>query len=160
MRCAAMILVAALAAAPALAEEHAAARAAFVRGTEAWDGGRYAKALHAFMDAYELSRAPELLFDIGQCRFALHDYDGAAVAYERYLREAPPGADHALARGRLSDARAASRARAGGGDDDTASALIDEWWFWGGVSVAAALVTTTVLVGTVLAQSMPVPTTY
>lgn len=53
------------------------------------DGAKYEEAYHAFKKAYELSRSPKVLGNIGFC--ALHlERDGEAIdAYSGYLREAP-----------------------------------------------------------------------
>lgn len=52
------------------------------------DGAKYEEAYHAFKKAYELSRSPKVLGNIGFC--ALHlERDGEAIdAYASYLREA------------------------------------------------------------------------
>lgn len=52
------------------------------------DGARYEDAYHAFRKAYELSRSPKVLGNIGFCAFKL-ERDGEAIdAYTAYLREA------------------------------------------------------------------------
>jgi hypothetical protein len=53
------------------------------------DGAKYEEAYHAFRKAYELSKSPKVLGNIGFC--ALHlERDGEAIdAYTAYLRDAP-----------------------------------------------------------------------
>jgi hypothetical protein len=52
------------------------------------DGARYEDAYHAFRKAYELSRSPKVLGNIGFCALKL-ERDGEAIdAYTTYLREA------------------------------------------------------------------------
>jgi tetratricopeptide (TPR) repeat protein len=49
--------------------------------------GRFAEALASYSKAYELLRAPALLFNIGQCHRHLRSYDQAIFFFEGYLRE-------------------------------------------------------------------------
>ncbi|WP_146649360.1 tetratricopeptide repeat protein [Labilithrix luteola] len=53
------------------------------------DGAKYEEAHHAFKKAYELSRSPKVLGNIGFCAMHL-ERDGEAIdAYSAYLREVP-----------------------------------------------------------------------
>ena len=158
---AALVVVCALAAAPVRASASAedVARREFERATSLYAQGRYDDALDAYARAYALTDAPELLFNIGQCHAALGEQQAAIRAYRRYLDEAGPRADRALAEQRIAEARAARDGRVAwaprppaGGDDDGARTFVDEWWFWAGVAGTAVLVTATVAGGTWIAQ--------
>lgn len=90
------VLLATCAVAPAAraddAREMVEARRQFQAGVNLLDdpdGAKYEEAYHAFKKAYELSKNPRVLGNIGFC--ALHlERDGEAVdAYTAYLRDAP-----------------------------------------------------------------------
>lgn len=76
---------------PAASDPMAEARKHFSAGVSLLDdpdGARYEDAYHAFKKAYELSRSPKVLGNIGFCAFKL-ERDGEAIdAYSAYLREA------------------------------------------------------------------------
>jgi len=62
----------------------------FRHGVELSDDGDWRAALIEFERAYAITPNFRVLYDIGQCRFQLHDYPGALGAFRRYLTE---GAD-------------------------------------------------------------------
>lgn len=160
MRCLALLLVLVLAASPARARSaDAVARAEFEQATALYEAGRYDDALDAYARAYALSDAPELLFNIGQCHFAMGEHEAAIRSYRRYLEEAGSAADRALVHERIAEAQhALQRAPApAGGDDDGTGDFVSAWWFWAGVAGAAALVTATVATGTWIAQDTRPP---
>lgn len=65
------------------------ARVHFDRGTRAYNLGEFPTALAEYRAAYELHPLPAFLFNIGQCHFALGDYEKAVFFYEGFLRESP-----------------------------------------------------------------------
>jgi tetratricopeptide (TPR) repeat protein len=93
--------------ADASADPQQAAKEAFGRATEHYNVGRFEEALAEYETAYRLSKLPALLFNIGQCHFALERYERAVFFYEGYLRESPEGAHRDLVTERLEQARAA-----------------------------------------------------
>jgi hypothetical protein len=66
-----------------------AARAAFEAGRAAYDHGRFAEALDQFQLAYELSRLPQLLFNIARAAESDGRNERAVSAYEAYLQALP-----------------------------------------------------------------------
>jgi tetratricopeptide (TPR) repeat protein len=71
---------------PPREEDDRRARELFLRGEDHYAAGRYEKAAGLYEEAYELSRRPELLFNIANCFERLGDYDKAAAYLRRYLR--------------------------------------------------------------------------
>ncbi|MGD0679129.1 MAG: hypothetical protein ABSC94_27335 [Polyangiaceae bacterium] len=59
----------------------------FERGIKLTDDEDWRAALVEFERAYVLDPNYRVLFDIGQCRYVLHDYPGALDAFRRYLAE-------------------------------------------------------------------------
>ncbi|HSY24139.1 MAG TPA: PEGA domain-containing protein [Polyangiaceae bacterium] len=59
----------------------------FHHGVELSDDGDWRAALIEFERAYAIAPNFRVLYDIGQCRFQLHDYPGALAALQRYLTE-------------------------------------------------------------------------
>jgi tetratricopeptide (TPR) repeat protein len=96
------------------------ARANFEAGRIAFSAARFADALPYFERAYELSRRPELLYNVGMCHDRLgHDAE-ALEALEAYLAELPEAENRteveqriATARARVTRAALASAPRAG-----------------------------------------------
>ncbi len=87
---AAALLVAALFAAPALAQQtpdDAAGREYFERGRSAFAEADYEGALVYFRHAYRLSRRAELQYNIGVAAVRLQRDEEALEAFERYLEE-------------------------------------------------------------------------
>lgn len=89
----AMLLAAATTASPAVAQpaqDEEAARVQFRAGVallEDPEGAKYEQAYRAFKKAYELSRSPKVLGNVGFCAMQL-ERDGEAIdAYAAYLRE-------------------------------------------------------------------------
>jgi tetratricopeptide (TPR) repeat protein len=84
------------------------ARSLYDAGREAFEAGRYDRALEHFQRAYELSGRPQLLYNIGQAADRLRHDAEALDAFDRYL--ASPEADESLRpqiEGRLAVLRAA-----------------------------------------------------
>jgi tetratricopeptide (TPR) repeat protein len=77
---------------PSSAEDRE-ARALFEAGVEAYNAARYDRALDYFRRAHELSRRPQLLYNLGLAADRLGSAAVAIEAYERYLRELPNAAE-------------------------------------------------------------------
>jgi hypothetical protein len=71
------------------AQDDRRARLHFESGASYYESGEYEDALREFQRAYELSRRPQLLFNISLCYQNLGDFERAAAYLERYLNEAP-----------------------------------------------------------------------
>ena len=76
-------------AAPARAEDKAAAQQAYAEGSKYYDLNQYADALEAFKRAYWNYEDPAILFNIAQCHRALRHYKEAIDFYRSYLRKLP-----------------------------------------------------------------------
>lgn len=59
--------------------------------------GDYQGALSGYQEAYNLSKEPLLLFNIGQCHSNLKQYQEAIDAYQRFLTESPQSTQRPLA---------------------------------------------------------------
>ena len=59
----------------------------FHRGVELSEDGDWRAALIEFERAYAITPNFRVLYDIGQCRFQLHDYPGALTAFQKYLAD-------------------------------------------------------------------------
>src|SRR5687767_8586172 len=95
-----LLVVAGTAAAQAPSDQ---ARAAYERGDALFLAGKYEDALIELTRAYELSKAPELLFNIAQAQRLGGHCREAVVAYETYLQRAPKGRRRADAQGFLKE---------------------------------------------------------
>lgn len=69
------------------------ARGLYLAGQAAFDAGRYSDALSRFEESYRLSQRPELLFNMGHSAQLDGQLTRAVEAFERYLEEAPNGAN-------------------------------------------------------------------
>ena len=87
----------------------------FSLGMTDYEAGRFADARVRFERAYELSRAPELLYNIATVAELLRDDASARDAYAEYLRAMPECDDRATVEARL-------RLLGGGDDGHTAGA--------------------------------------
>lgn len=65
------------------------ARGLFEAGRAAFDQGRYQDALGYFDRAYQLSRRPQLLYNIGQVHDRLRHDEEALTALQQYLKQVP-----------------------------------------------------------------------
>lgn len=70
------------------------ARLLFQAGRQAYDQGRFEDALQRFEQAYELSRRPALLYNIGQAADRLRHDAQALEAFEHYLEATGEDAPH------------------------------------------------------------------
>lgn len=85
-----------LVAAPVHAQDHdglARARVLFEEGQALYSAGRYAAAAERMKEAYGISRAPELAFNVGRAYDRAGSLDEAAVYYRIYLEQADPPPD-------------------------------------------------------------------
>jgi tetratricopeptide (TPR) repeat protein len=76
------------------------ARALYERGLAHYHVGDFPQAIDEFKRAYELSKAPRLLFDLAQAQRLNKDYEPALYSYTTYLRLVPdaPNRDDVNAR--------------------------------------------------------------
>jgi hypothetical protein len=74
-------------AAPALPQPSSEASGHFDRGVSFYADGDYSAALVEFTRAYSIAPAWQVLFNIGQSHFQVHDYAQALVALNRYIDE-------------------------------------------------------------------------
>lgn len=71
----------------ALEADDAEARTVYQAGVQAYESGRYDRALDYFRRAYELSHRPQLLYNIGQTADRLRRDQEALQAFEQFLAE-------------------------------------------------------------------------
>ncbi len=83
------------------------ARGLFEAGRAAFDAGRYEEALGYFERSYELSEAPELLYNIGHTAERLRRDERAIEAFERFLEARPDAEGRAAIEVRIANMRAA-----------------------------------------------------
>ncbi len=86
---AALLLTATVAQAKPTADEAAAAREHYKRGTTLYDLGKYVEAIQEFQQAYEIKDDPVLLYNIAQSFRLSNQYSEALRFYKTYLRRAP-----------------------------------------------------------------------
>ncbi len=79
------------------------ARALFMAAQVAFDEGRFESAVQYFLQSYQLSGRPELLYNIGNTYDRLQQPEEALDYFDRYLRERPNADNHmqVAARARL-----------------------------------------------------------
>lgn len=90
----------------AAAQSDEAARAAFDAGRHAYADADYELALAEFNRSYELSRKPELLYNIAMTFERLRRDREAIDAFERYLAEVPSAENHPVVSRRLKALKA------------------------------------------------------
>ena len=78
-----------------------AARLLFEDGTRAYDAGRFDEARGRYVNAYELSGRPELLYNIASCHDRLDEKEQALANYERFLAELPDSSRAAIVSSRI-----------------------------------------------------------
>ncbi len=98
-----MMAVGLAAAAPARADDAAAARARFEVGVRAFAAKDYAAAIRAFTESHRLYPTPSSSFNLAQSYERSGDLKQAALMYRRYLREAPLAADRVQVRQHLAE---------------------------------------------------------
>jgi hypothetical protein len=90
-------------AAPQKSDEGATAESLFRQGVQAYDAHDYVHAIERFRASYRLSRAPAILFDIGQAYGALGDCRHALENFDAFVAAAGPD-DPLVARARARQA--------------------------------------------------------
>jgi tetratricopeptide (TPR) repeat protein len=88
------------------------ARGLFAAGRAAFADGRYEDARSYFQRSYELSRRPQLLYNLGQVEDRLRHDEAALASFEQYLAEVPDAENRVEVQARIDALRAAiTRAR-------------------------------------------------
>ena len=108
----ATLLIAVLCAAPIAARADditPKARVFAERGRELHAAGNYAAAIDAFKEAYVISPAPALLFNLAQAYRLAGDCDDARIMYRRYLASDPPPEGRAIAEPQLVNVERCTR---------------------------------------------------
>ncbi|MSP59931.1 MAG: hypothetical protein EXR72_06250 [Myxococcales bacterium] len=80
-------------AAPALAQDYEAAGRHFTAGQEAFSRGQYNRAADEFEAAYQITKDPVLLYNIGEANERGGNGRAAVRSYRGYLTDAPQAAD-------------------------------------------------------------------
>lgn len=93
-------------AASARADDGDDARALFAKATHEYKLGRFREAVELYRQAYDKKPLPAFLFNLGQCHFALEEYEQAVFFYEGYLRESPETPNRALVEELIREAKA------------------------------------------------------
>jgi tetratricopeptide (TPR) repeat protein len=83
-------------------------------GIAYYDDGRYDDAAREMRAAYDLRPLPDLQYNLAQCYERLHQLEGAAQAYETYLRGKSDASDRASVQARIDNLRARAQAEAAG----------------------------------------------
>jgi tetratricopeptide (TPR) repeat protein len=127
MRRAIVIVVAVWAfAATAFAQsKHELARAHYKSGAAYYQRGKYVDAIREFEQSYELSRKPDILYNLAQCHDKLGQRDKVVGYLRRYLKDKPKADDREQVEawlGNLEKALAADRAAADRAAADRAAA--------------------------------------
>lgn len=81
------------------------ARNHYEAGNAYYQVSRYEDAAREFQRAYEISRQPELLFNIGRALEAAGNIQGALDAYQRFDEAGAPGFDREVLRARMENLR-------------------------------------------------------
>jgi tetratricopeptide (TPR) repeat protein len=129
------------------------ARALFEAGRTAYDAGRFESALDSFGRAYELSRRPALLFNMGSALERLRRDDEALEHYERYLREVPGAENAQFVRARIHFLRSPRRTAGAPEASRPSGNVAEEWWFW--TLIAVVVIGAGVGIGVGVALSDP-----
>lgn len=79
----------------------------FEAGRAAFDQGRYQDALGYFDRAYQLSRRPQLLYNLGQVHDRLRHDEEALTAFQQYLKQVPGAENRAEVEHRIQAMRQA-----------------------------------------------------
>ncbi len=84
-------------------QKRAQAKALYEQGLSAYNLGNFDAAIAAFSEAYAISQAPGLLFNIAQSHRLKKDYEKATYFYTTYLRLKPDAANRADVEARLEE---------------------------------------------------------
>ena len=107
VRIAALAFALATVASVAAADPKADAKPHITAADTAYKLGEFDKALTEYSAAYEIFKAPGLLFNIAQCHRNLGQYEKAVFFYEGYLRADPKAKNRKLVEDLLTESRAA-----------------------------------------------------
>ena len=77
------------------------AKALFQAGRFAFEDGRYEEALKNFERAYELSKRPQLLYNVGTAADRLRQNEKALKAFKEYLKKVPKSPNRREVEGRI-----------------------------------------------------------
>src|SRR5262245_51745064 len=89
-------------AAPAWAQDFEAAGKHFAQAQELYGKGKYAQAATEFQAAYDITKDPLLLFNMGEAYEKAKDWNNAVKSFRRYIVEAPAAADRPQVEKRLA----------------------------------------------------------
>lgn len=137
------------------------AKMIFAEAQQRFELGDFDGALDRFTRAYELSKHPEILFNIGQCHRNLGDLRRSIFFFERYLDSTP--ASHPEVRQAIDEMQkelqlqAATASTAVSNEPEAPPPLIpppeqeedsvaNKWWFWTLIGVGAAAIATGIAV--------------
>lgn len=84
-------------------EKKAKAKALYEQGLSAYNLGNFDEAIKVFSEAYALSAAPGLLFNIAQSHRLKKDYERATYFYQTYLRLKPDASNRPDVEARLAE---------------------------------------------------------
>lgn len=79
------------------------AKKLFEHASADYEAGHFEDALRDFEAAYELAPVPEILFNLAQCHYELHQPREAAIYYRRYLEARPKAPNAVQVRERLAE---------------------------------------------------------
>jgi tetratricopeptide (TPR) repeat protein len=88
---------------PPSEEKRAAAKALYDKGLSHYNLGEFDEAIKAFKEAYAISQAPGLLFNVAQSYRLKKDYEQATYFYQTYLRLKPDAPNRADVEERLKE---------------------------------------------------------
>jgi tetratricopeptide (TPR) repeat protein len=80
-----------------------AAKRLFSKASQEYAQQNYEAALGDFTSAYRLAHVPEILYNLGQCHYELHQWRRAAYYYRRFLEARPHASVADQVRTRLAD---------------------------------------------------------
>lgn len=98
---------------PGTPEAQALARTHVTRGQHEYNLQRFEPAIEEYRQAYDLYPTPVLLFNIGQCYRAMHDWDRAIFYYTGYLRDDPQASNRNTVQQLISECREAAARESG-----------------------------------------------
>src|SRR5271169_6336835 len=80
-----------------------AAKRLFAKASQEYAQQNFEAALGDFTSAYRLAHVPEILYNLGQCHYELHQWRRAAYYYRRFLEARPHASVADQVRTRLAD---------------------------------------------------------
>lgn len=86
------------------ADDLSAARLLVQQASQSYELAQFPEALQLYEQAYAHAPLPGLLFNLGQCHFALKDYEQAVFYYQGFLRGAPESSRVEMVRGLVAEA--------------------------------------------------------